>query len=262
MSALVTPYGTGILGYYPSLLGNPNLRYIGEWQHASLGGQSIPFLVLLLGTASYVAFAARRRGVLPDPFLGCLAAALTLMGFQAIRYQVWFALIAALLVSDLSTRARRRRRRLLSRADICLVSLPPSPASAPWSRLRSLPQRRLGYSREKRRLLRFERPHWPRKRHMVGSSPMISQDQRFPGFTRNSPGEWPLTLGRRFSREAVPTASPLPDSEPALASLASRIQRDQRHVSHGSSQALSDDSQAPGMASRLRDGLGRCSVRQ
>ena len=107
MSALVTPYGTGILGYYPSLLGNPNLRYIGEWQHASLGGPSIPFLVLLVGTASYVAF-AWRRGARPDPFLACLAAALTLMGFQAIRYQVWFALIAALLVSDLSTRARRR----------------------------------------------------------------------------------------------------------------------------------------------------------
>jgi hypothetical protein len=30
------------------------------------------------------------------------------MGLQAIRYQVWFALIAALLVSDLSTRVRPR----------------------------------------------------------------------------------------------------------------------------------------------------------
>ena len=107
MSALVTPYGTGILDYYPSLLGNPNLRYIGEWQHASLGGPSIPFLVLLLGTAFYAAF-AWRRGARPDPFLACLAAALTLMGLQAIRYQVWFALIAALLVSDLSTRVGRR----------------------------------------------------------------------------------------------------------------------------------------------------------
>jgi hypothetical protein len=107
MSAVVTPYGTGILGYYPSVLGNPNLRYIGEWQHASLGGPSVPFLVLLLGTACYAAF-GWRRGVRPDPFLACLAAALTLMGLQAIRYQVWFALIAALLVSDLSTRVGRR----------------------------------------------------------------------------------------------------------------------------------------------------------
>jgi hypothetical protein len=107
LSALITPYGTGILGYYPSLLGNPNLRYIGEWQHASLGGPSVPFFVLLLGTASYAVFAWRRE-VLPDPFLACLAAALTLMGLQAIRYQVWFALIAVLLVGDLSTRVGRR----------------------------------------------------------------------------------------------------------------------------------------------------------
>ena len=207
MSALVTPYGTGILGYYPSLLGNPNLRYIGEWQHASLGGPSIPFLVLLVGTASYAAF-AWRRGARPDPFLACLAAALTLMGLQAIRYQVWFALIAALLVSDLSTRVRRRSAPTTRRADFCLASLPRSPAWVPWRRPRSLPQRRPRYSREKRPLLRFEQPRRPLKRHTVRSSPTISRDRRFPGFTRNSPGEWPLTRGRRsFPRSRLNSSS-------------------------------------------------------
>jgi hypothetical protein len=103
--ALITPYGTEILRYYPTILGNPNLRYIQEWQHAALGGPSIPFLLLSAITLGYVSFAWHRR-VRPNAFLATLLTALAAMGGEAVRYQVWFSLVAVLCLCDLHGRLR------------------------------------------------------------------------------------------------------------------------------------------------------------
>jgi hypothetical protein len=97
---MITPYGLKGIGYYPTLLGNPNMRYIAEWQGARPGGASIPFIVMAAITVA-VCLRSRLQGARFDPFIASLALAMGLMGIQAIRYQIWFALVAALLIADL-----------------------------------------------------------------------------------------------------------------------------------------------------------------
>jgi hypothetical protein len=108
---LATPYGTGMIGYYVRVLGDPALATIAEWQPSSFAPLNLPFVVILLGTLGLVCF-ARGRGVrLPADML-LLAALLGALAAHAVRYQTWFALGAAPLLALAVTRTRSRRRRL------------------------------------------------------------------------------------------------------------------------------------------------------
>jgi hypothetical protein len=101
--SLITPYGATLLSYYPNLLGNPNLQSIAEWQPATFSGVSVPFIAWALITFGYACF-AWGRGVRASAFLLILTAGLALMGTQAIRYQVWFVLAAALLIAEIRSK--------------------------------------------------------------------------------------------------------------------------------------------------------------
>jgi hypothetical protein len=98
-AALATPYGSDILSYYPSVLNNPAVARIQEWQPASFDGPSRQFAALLLITIGVVGFGwgrGRRPALLP----GALTALTALAGMHALRYQAWFAFPAAVMVTD------------------------------------------------------------------------------------------------------------------------------------------------------------------
>lgn len=91
---LVSPYGTGLIGYYRSLLiGSPVSKYITEWQAPPLHGFYLVFFAVAAATV-VVAIWQRRR--LSHYDLAVLA--LTLAGaLQSVRAIVWFALALAML---------------------------------------------------------------------------------------------------------------------------------------------------------------------
>ncbi len=108
---LATPYGTGMIGYYVRVLGDPALATIAEWQPSSFAPLNLPFVVILMGTLGLVCF-ARGRGVrLPADML-LLAVLLGALAAHAVRYQTWFALGAAPLLALAVTRTWSRRRGL------------------------------------------------------------------------------------------------------------------------------------------------------
>jgi hypothetical protein len=104
-----TPYGLDVFPYYRRLLGDPALHQVGEWQHVSLSIVNAPFLLALAGTLALAAVAHRRGGRAPLA-LWALAAVLAGMGCYAVRNQVWFAFADGLLVAQLATGLRARRR--------------------------------------------------------------------------------------------------------------------------------------------------------
>ncbi|MGZ4430757.1 MAG: hypothetical protein ACXVYV_03835, partial [Gaiellales bacterium] len=99
LAPLATPYGSEMLRYYPSVLNNPAVARIQEWQPASFAGPSRQFVALLLVTLAVVCFGwgrGRRPAVVP----AAVTAVMALAGIQALRYQAWFAFPAAVLVAD------------------------------------------------------------------------------------------------------------------------------------------------------------------
>jgi hypothetical protein len=101
-ASVITPYGATILSYYPSVLENPNLRSIAEWQSPSFAGIDRPFIFLLLVTIALTGI-AHGRGRRPPLALIAITACLGLLATQAVRYEVWFALAAVVLISDCLT---------------------------------------------------------------------------------------------------------------------------------------------------------------
>jgi hypothetical protein len=104
-----TPYGTGMIGYYVRVLGDPALATIAEWQPSSFAPLNLPFIVILLGTLGLVCF-ARGRGVRLPADMMLLAVVLAALAAHAVRYQTWFALGVAPLLALAVTRTRSRRR--------------------------------------------------------------------------------------------------------------------------------------------------------
>jgi hypothetical protein len=100
LSLVVTPYGLTIVDYYRAVLGNPVLaQRVSEWQPATFSGVSTQFVIVLLATVASIGF-AYGRGYRPPLFMVAVTCALAAAGVHAVRYQIWFAFAATILVAD------------------------------------------------------------------------------------------------------------------------------------------------------------------
>ena len=99
---VVSPYSPQMLvDYYRSVMQNSTLAaYISEWAPATFSGVSIVFVVLLALVLVIVGFGLG-RGKRPSLPLGVLTVVMALAGIHAVRFQVWFAFPAVVLVADL-----------------------------------------------------------------------------------------------------------------------------------------------------------------
>jgi hypothetical protein len=106
LASMTTPFGQGIVGYYRSTLENATLHaHISEWHAASPANPlEILFFVVLVATIIVAVYAYRRRIRLSFP-LAVAAVAYAGSGLSAARSEVWFGFVAALLISDILTRA-------------------------------------------------------------------------------------------------------------------------------------------------------------
>jgi hypothetical protein len=108
---LVSPYGLGLVHYYRSVLGNPTLEHVAtEWGPTTLRSEPVFFVLLLVS----LWLVSRGRGALTG-FDRLVLLATGLLGLWAIRYMVWFAIVAAALVPlalDASWPSRRVARRV------------------------------------------------------------------------------------------------------------------------------------------------------
>jgi hypothetical protein len=100
LALLTTPYGLTIIDYYRSVLGNPVLtERVGEWQPATFSGGSTQFVIVLLATVAAIGFAYGRR-YRPPLMMVAITGTMAAAGAHAVRYQVWFAFAASILVAD------------------------------------------------------------------------------------------------------------------------------------------------------------------
>ncbi|MSO96115.1 MAG: hypothetical protein EXQ81_10050 [Thermoleophilia bacterium] len=106
---LVSPYGTGVIGYYRLLLvDSPVSKFVTEWQAPGPHGYFLVFFAVAAATVVLVAWQHRRL----SPYdIGVLA--LTLAGAsRSVRAVVWFSLAMAMLIPlalDGAIRPRRSR---------------------------------------------------------------------------------------------------------------------------------------------------------
>ena len=105
-TVVCTPYGTGVIRYYASMIGNPALTHnVLEWAPPNpMYAVSWGFFALVLVTLTAVAV-AWRRGVRPDPLLCGLAIILLALALTAIRNQAWFGFGGSLLAADTLARS-------------------------------------------------------------------------------------------------------------------------------------------------------------
>ena len=101
-AVVISTYSPHALGvYYRSVMENPNLaHYVTEWGPATFSGESLVFMVMVAAVLVIVGFAVG-RGVRPSIPLAALTVVTAVAGIHAIRYQVWFAFPAAVLLADL-----------------------------------------------------------------------------------------------------------------------------------------------------------------
>jgi hypothetical protein len=106
-AVLCTPYGTGVIGYYRSLIGNSELAHnMLEWAPPSLADPWCwAFFALVAGVAVAVTV-ARRRGCRPDPLLVLIAGFTLALALSAFRNMAWFGFAGSLLAADSLARGR------------------------------------------------------------------------------------------------------------------------------------------------------------
>lgn len=149
LATLVNPLGAGIYAYLVAMLSNePLQRWFIEWQppvaSLNLFDTGFWFFALVLALAALMALGRRRpSGV--DLFWYC---GLGWLGFDGVRYVVWFALLLApLLAERLALLLPERRHTLLSRTtSAAIIALLATLAigTLPWF----LPIRLLGSAAE------------------------------------------------------------------------------------------------------------------
>jgi hypothetical protein len=149
LTPLATPYGTGIVHYYRSVLDSPVIQArVGEWGAPSPTGISGLAYGLLVALAVFAVVQAARRGSLPSPFLLAGTALLVAAAATSIRNDSWLAIMTALLVAESTARhtyprSRFARPRLVGASALAamligIALLYASPASN-WNRIASPP---------------------------------------------------------------------------------------------------------------------------
>jgi hypothetical protein len=100
LAVVTTPYGLTIIDYYRSVLANPVLTArVSEWQPATFSGVSTQFVIVLLATVAALGF-AYGRNYRPPLMMVAITCTLAAAGAHAVRYQVWFAFAATILIAD------------------------------------------------------------------------------------------------------------------------------------------------------------------
>jgi hypothetical protein len=100
LAIVTTPYGLTIIDYYRSVLANPVLTArVSEWQPATFSGVSTQFVIVLLATVAAIGFAYGRH-YRPPLMMVAITCTLAAAGAHAVRYQVWFAFAATILIAD------------------------------------------------------------------------------------------------------------------------------------------------------------------
>jgi hypothetical protein len=133
--ALVSPYGTALLGYYRHMLGSPLLsRFVQEW------GPTTPAKAWLFYPLAILAvWLLGRNGSALTVFERVALLATTLTGFVALRHVVWFELAALMFLPVLlktdsaSASVQRLARPVGALAAISLLAIPAALAAAPAS---------------------------------------------------------------------------------------------------------------------------------
>jgi hypothetical protein len=72
---------------------------VSEWQPATFSGVSTQFVIVLLAAVAAIGF-AYGRGYRPPLMMVAITCTLAAAGAHAVRYQVWFAFAATILVAD------------------------------------------------------------------------------------------------------------------------------------------------------------------
>jgi hypothetical protein len=112
LTPLATPYGTGIVHYYQSVLDNPGIReHVGEWAAPSPNGLSGVVYALLVALSVAAVVQGVRRGLLASPFLLAGTTLLVAAAAMSIRNDSWLAIMTALLFADSTARRASRRSR-------------------------------------------------------------------------------------------------------------------------------------------------------
>jgi hypothetical protein len=133
--ALVSPYGTSLLGYYRHMLGSPLLsRFVQEW------GPTTPAKAWLFYPLAILAvWLLGRNGSTLTLFERAALLVTTLTGFIALRHVVWFELAALMFVPVLlknksaSAGAQRLARPVGALAAVSLLAIPAALGVAPAS---------------------------------------------------------------------------------------------------------------------------------
>jgi hypothetical protein len=100
LAVITTPYGLTIIDYYRSVLANPVLTArVSEWQPATFSGVSTQFVIVLLASVAAMGF-AYGRSYRPPLMMVAITCTLAAAGAHAVRYQVWFAFAATILIAD------------------------------------------------------------------------------------------------------------------------------------------------------------------
>ena len=124
---LVSPYGPSLPHYYESVLGSPGIsQHVSEWQPTSL--TTMPFFFILLLPALWLM--GRARGALSG-FAQLALLSTALLGLDALRNDIWFAITAAAVlpvaleaVRPASNAPRRARTNLrLAIAGVAVTAL-------------------------------------------------------------------------------------------------------------------------------------------
>jgi hypothetical protein len=137
--ALVSPYGTALLGYYRHMLGSPLLsRFVQEWGPTTPAKAWLFYPLVILAV-----WLLGRNGAALTLFERAALLAAACAGFVALRHVVWFEL-AALMFLPVLFKARRAKRPAAQRAArpvgalaaLGLLAIPFALAAAPSSSYR------------------------------------------------------------------------------------------------------------------------------
>jgi hypothetical protein len=102
LSVICTPYGFGVVRYYGSLIGNPELaRNVAEWGPPSLKSpDSWAFFAVVIAVAVAVTI-GWRRGNRPQPELAIFGVITVGVAVTAFRNTPWFGVAGCLLAADM-----------------------------------------------------------------------------------------------------------------------------------------------------------------
>jgi hypothetical protein len=125
LSVFASPYATGLPHYYRTTIFNPAFKLLNEWGPTTLTYETAPLFVLLIGGA----YLYGRAGHLFTSTETVILAVTAVSALHAIRFTVWFALAALMILPRPLASVRgthpppRELNRLCGRIGIAMIAL-------------------------------------------------------------------------------------------------------------------------------------------